>query len=288
MPRIASLMGFDIDAPDTMHPVSSDQTRAQVDAVVEMVRSCLGPGLEGMYLQGSAVQGGLRASSDLDLLVVSRRATTPAERRTLIERLLPISGSRAVGGPARSIELTIVVRPDVVPWRHPPPLDFQYGDWWRTEFEAGDVAPWQSPNADLTVLLASARRASAALIGPPIAGLLDPIPRADLERAMRDGVPGLLAELDTDTRNVILTLVRIWATLVTGDFLPKDMAADWALPRLPEGLRPPLVRARAIYLGDESDRWSDISAPTRLLADHLAGEILDRRPFPEDPVSRPR
>ena len=75
---------------------------------------------------------------------------------------------------------------------------------------------------------------------------------------MLEGIEPLLADLDDDTRNVVLTLARIWTTLGTGEFRSKDAAADWALERLPEEHRAVLARARAIYLGDEPERWDDL------------------------------
>jgi streptomycin 3"-adenylyltransferase len=103
-------------------------------------------------------------------------------------------------------------------------------------------------------------RADAPLYGPPPATLLDPVPQGDLRRAIAAGVPGLLEELASDTRNVLLTLARVWSTLATGDIRSKDAAADWALARLPAGDRPPLAHARAVYLGQETEDWSGRAA----------------------------
>jgi streptomycin 3"-adenylyltransferase len=66
-------------------------------------------------------------------------------------------------------------------------------------------------------------------------------------------VPELLGDLDTDTRNVLLTLARSWTSLATGVIRSKDAAADWALPRLPAEHRAVLAHARAVYLGDEDE-----------------------------------
>jgi hypothetical protein len=52
--------------------------------------------------------------------------------------------------------------------------------------------------------------------------------------------------LPWNTRNVVLTLPRIWSAVATDNVLSKDSAAAWALPRLPEEHRPVLERARAI------------------------------------------
>ena len=90
---------------------------------------------------------------------------------------------------------------------------------------------------------------------------------------MTDELPSLLRDLETDTRNIVLTLARIWVTVVTGEIRSKDAAADWALARLPAEHRPVLARARAIYLGDEPERWDDLRDRLRPFADHVVAMI---------------
>ena len=160
-------------------------------------------------------------------------------------------------------------------------LDFQYGDWWRREFESGDVAPWSGTAAanDLTVLIAMVLTASRPLLGPPPAEVLGRVSRRDVTRAMLEGIDPLLADLDDDTRNVVLTLTRIWTTLGTGEFRSKDAAADWALERLPVDHRAVLARARAIYLGDAPERWDDL---------HSAGAASCRLRRRRDPAAPDR
>lgn len=217
--------------------------------------------------------GGLHPRSDIDLLVVTRRPTTQPEARTLIEGLMAISGSRAASGPARSLEVTVVVQSDVRPWRYPPRLDVQYGDWFRADYEAGNFAPWSSPNPDLAVLLTTALGASEALDGPDLADLVDAVPPNDLDRAMLDGIPSLLADLEGDEANVLLTLVRIWNTLETGAIHPKDVAAGWAHRRLAEADREPVARARAVYLGETPDQWEDLRPRLTRTVEAVLSEI---------------
>jgi streptomycin 3"-adenylyltransferase len=238
----------------------------QLNRVVAIVREVLGPDALGAYLLGSAVLGSLRRESDLDVLAVTSRATTREEKQRLVDPLLRSSGL------PRRIELTLVVQADVKPWRYPPRMDFQYGDWLRAEFERGELDP-PPTNSDLAVLLTMVLLGDAPVFGPPPAELLDPVPHDDVARAMRDGIPALLADLDDDTRNVLLTLARIWSTLATGVIRSKDAAADWALPRLPEEHRAVLTRARAIYLGEEEERWDDLRRRVRRHADHVVAEI---------------
>jgi predicted nucleotidyltransferase len=246
---------------------------AQIDAVVAILRDVLGDDAIGAYLHGSTALARLRPHSDIDILALSRRPTTNAERERLIRSILPISGSRAVSGPSRSIELTIVVEADVRPWRYPPTLDFQHGDWWRPEYEAGDLAPWTTPNPDLATVLTMVREADRPAFGPAASEAFDPVPRADLDRAVVEAIPGLLEDLEQDTANVVLTFARIWTTLATGRIRPKDVAAAWALRRLPEGHRPVLERARDVYLGDHADTWDDLTPRIRPHVDRVLCEI---------------
>ena len=243
-----------------------DDERRQLEGITVLLDDVLGADLAGAFLFGSAVLGGLKPESDLDLLAVSERPTSPDEKRRLAAALL-----RASGDPRR-LELTIVVRAAVRPWRYPPAFDFQYGDWLRTEFERGDATPRPStPSPDLATLLTMTLLADSPLTGPPPADVLDPVPHGDLVRAMRDGVDPLLADLGHDTANVLLTLARSWSTVSTGEIRPKEAAADWAVARLPVAQRPALARARAVYLGDEPDGWDDVHPLP--CAEHLAANI---------------
>jgi predicted nucleotidyltransferase len=249
-----------------------DAVRRQADAVVEQVRAVLDADLIGVYLYGSAVAGGLRPDSDLDLFVVAARPTTAEEKGRLAAGISPISTRRSRPAGWRPVELTIVVEADVRSWRSPPRMDFQYGEWLRDDFDAGRVEPAEPLNGDLAVLVTMVLRDGQPLLGPPAADVLDPVPRADLDASMLDGVDGLLADLAPDTRNVLLTLARIWSTLDTGEILSKDAAADWVLARLPEEHRPVLARARDGYLGAAEDRWDD-EGRIQALASHLVSQI---------------
>jgi predicted nucleotidyltransferase len=239
---------------------------AQLDRVVSLVREVLGSDLVGAYLFGSAVLGGLRHESDIDVLALSRRPTTREDKQAVVDSLLAISGREG-----RRVELTIVVESDVRPWRFPPRFDFQYGDWLRRDFEDGNLEPWpSSENRDLATLLTMVRRYGEPVAGPPAADAIAEVPEADLRAAMVGDLELLLADLERDTRNVLLTFARIWCTLATGEIRPKDEAAAWALERLPDEHRTVLVHARAAYLGGAED-WSGISVQPA--ADAMLAEI---------------
>ena len=246
----------------------------QVDRALALVRAVLDSDAVAAYLFGSAVFGGLRPESDLDVLVVSKRRTTRAEKQRLVHGLLAASGRRTPRGMWRRIELTIVVELDVKPWCYPPSFDFQYGDWLRSEFESGNVEPWPTTvNPDLAVLITMVMLANTPLLGPLPAEIFDPVPNDDVLSAMVGDMDRLRGNIDSDTRNVILTLARMWSTLATGVIRSKDAAAAWALDRLPEAHRPVLARARAIYVGDQAERWDDLQDHIGPHADYVVAEI---------------
>jgi predicted nucleotidyltransferase len=70
----------------------AERDPGQVADVVDRLRAVLGEALVGAYLHGSAILGGLRPGSDLDVLAVTARPTTDVEKDDLVDRLLVISG----------------------------------------------------------------------------------------------------------------------------------------------------------------------------------------------------
>jgi streptomycin 3"-adenylyltransferase len=249
-----------------------DPTRAQLDAALAAVRAALTDArMLGAYLYGSSVDGGLRPDSDLDVLVVIDRSLRPGEKSRVVAGLLPISGRDERPSSWRPLDVTVVALPSIQPWRYPPEIELQYGEWLRARFLTGEIEPDPGTQGDLGVLITTARQRSVALAGPPAAELVDPVPRRDLVRATLDGIPSLLDNVVDDTRNVLLTLARVWLTVATGEIRPKDVAADWAIEQLPESSRPLLARARDLYRDGGFGAWDPDEVAA--LADRLVSEI---------------
>ncbi|MBB0246374.1 DUF4111 domain-containing protein [Streptomyces alkaliphilus] len=248
--------------------------------VVEHLRREDPGGVVGLYLYGSAVTGGLRPDSDVDLLLLTHRSLTAAERADLVRLLLGISGWRGHARRfpdavhRRPVELTGIVVGDGAPSRSEwPRRDFLYGEWLREELVAGRT-PGPADDPDLVILLATAHAAHRVLHGPPLDDLLAPPPPDRLRAASLAVIPDLLAGIEGDERNVLLTLARILVTLETRRIVPKDVAAGAVAPTLRGSERELLERARAGYLGIATDRWADLApgavALARALADRLS------------------
>ncbi|AGC47107.1 aminoglycoside resistance protein [Myxococcus stipitatus DSM 14675] len=240
--------------------VLDPESRAQVSQVVDLLPRLLGEGLVGLYLHGSALNGGLRPKSDVDLMVALSRPLAGGQREALVEHLLALSVDPRLGAPGRPLEVTVVVLDEVKPWRHPAKRELQFGEWLHDDFVAKRMdSPVIDP--DLTLLLTMVRQHGVALWGPPPAEVFDPVPSADVERALAETVAQWTGE-DTwrgEEKHILLALARIWMTRVQGGFFPKDVAAAWALERLPPAHRPALESARAAYVGEREVEWSELA-----------------------------
>lgn len=245
----------------------------QVNQCIDLLRSVLGHHLLGAYLYGSAIVGGLQKYSDIDIFVISERATTPEEKNELIKRLLQISGIYMKSAEL-PIELTIVVKSEVNPWHYPATFDFQYGEWLRSEFENCVIEPWHSKEMpDLAILITQVLLANSTLFGPDVDQLLSRVPYPDFILATTASLQHLNAELLTDTRNVLLTCARIWRTLETDTICSKPIAAVWAIKRSPNEYRCVLERAQSICLGQSNEYWDDVRHLIQPCADFMLQQI---------------
>lgn len=186
----------------------------------------------GVYLYGSAVHGGLKPNSDLDVFVVTRERLTDERKQLLFEQLRTIEG--------RNVEVTITAEGFY--------KDFQWGGWLPDTWDEG-------ADPDLRLLVHQVRERGRPLAGPPAATLLEPVPREELDRAMFASVDPILEGLHEDPTNAILTLCRIHCTLVTGEFVAKDIAAEWTHARFPHAA---IAKARATYLGGLPENYAGI------------------------------
>lgn len=240
---------------------------AQIARVQGAVDAALGDTVVSSCLHGSAVLGGLRPTSDIDVLVVTDSVPARDVRADLVSLLLGVSGRRAAT-PGRPVEVTVVDRAALHPWSHPTVVAFQYGEWLRGEYEAGEVpSPEVSP--DLTILLDTARRHGLALRGSAPSEILPVVSPEDLVAASLHGVPGLLDDLDGDERNVLLTIARTRATVDLGEVVTKDAAAVHVAAALPPELRRFLADARDDYLGVVTHAWDQRTDEVRACVDHL-------------------
>ena len=136
----------------------------EANRVLSIAQELLAESLVAFYLHGSAVTSGLRHDSDIDLLAVIAQPITFAARANLTNELLGVSGPPGCRGGLRPIELIMFLRADLTPPTYPARYEFIYGEWLRSEFEAGEEPkpvcdPEQPVNSSPRMWLPSGRRA---------------------------------------------------------------------------------------------------------------------------------
>jgi predicted nucleotidyltransferase len=234
----------------TLEP-TTPAIKPQLDECLNLLTKILGSDLLGVYLYGSSLVGGLQKYSDVDLFVVTNRATTLDEKRELVTHLLQISGVYMKDNKP-PIEMTIVDKSAINPWpNHEMP--------------------------DLAIIITQVLLKNHTLFGLSSEELLAPVPYSDFIKAMLDDQARLLSDLGSDTRNVLLTLARIWSTLATSEIRSKPDAADWITNCLPKIYQPVMNRAKSISIGLEDEYWGDINALAKSCADFMLNQINEQK-----------
>jgi streptomycin 3"-adenylyltransferase len=243
-------------------PVSEVPALAQrqIDELVAGLRALLGSALIGVYVHGSLALGCFNARrSDLDVIAVCSRPTSKDERvllADLLERVSAPPRPHELGdAPSRRpLEFHLLLTDDLRPWRFPP--SFEAKSW------SGRGLLERRPDPDLAAHFDVLRASGITIVGPPPRDLFPPVPRADLERALRSD----LTWTRTESRELyaILSPVRVWAAIATGEVHSKASGAHWALERLPPGLRATVAHALSLYEGENLDFEHDPTAVQRL------------------------
>lgn len=241
----------------------------------DIAQQTFGAKLVGVYLYGSAISGGLRPLSDIDLIVVIDETMTPKERDRLTASLLKSSGTYPnLPGEPRCVELSVIVRSELATPKYPAKCEYLYGEWLRGDLEKGLMLE-RFANPGVTLTLAQAFDEALPVSGPELSDLLTPIPMEQVRLAMREALPTLVEGLRGDERNVLLTLARMWRTADQGVFVSKDEAADWAVSRVPQEIGQLLAYARAAYLGTVKDDWSTRTTEAQRASDYLQRSVLN-------------
>lgn len=259
---------------------TDEKIAEQISNCIELLREVLKSDLLGVYLYGSYLLGGLQKYSDIDLFAVSKRETSLEEKALLEKELLKISGIYNVSNDLKPIEIIIVTKSAVNPWKYPPDydypkFDFLYGDWLRKDFEAGSIEPWPNnkkmPN--LALIITQLLLSNKVLYGPKPDELLNAIPYKDFVTGTTAEIGFLMNEIDWDTRNILLTLARIWTTLETDTIRSKEAATSWAIEKLPNEFKPVLEYAKAVLLGEKEENWNELKDLINPCAEYMIEKI---------------
>ncbi|XVH57682.1 aminoglycoside adenylyltransferase family protein [Providencia hangzhouensis] len=226
----------------------------QVAQTLSILQRHLCDSLIAVYLHGSGVSGGLKPASDIDILVVIDKEMTHDQRTLLVSDFMVISGlypSDPQG--RRPLEIAVFVSGELASLSYPAKCELMYGEWLRQSIEQGQLEG-QVYDPEFTLMLAQAQQEAVSLWQSK-EYQLPVVNEQQIKQAMLDSLPNLLSSLDSDERNVLLTLARMWKTMETGQFVTKDKAVDWVINRVPDELQPILIGAKMAYLNGIPIDW---------------------------------
>ncbi len=236
--------------------------------LVSGIRSAMGEGLVGVYLQGSFALGDADVHSDVDFIAVTECVVTAGQ----LDALQTMHGRlhRVPNRWASHLEGSYLPRGDVRR-RGPEPRSFPYLD-------NGSHTLISDPHCDTQIVRWVVRERGVILAGPAPATLIDPV-GPDQLRGEMDGVLAELLRYAGQPSSVgrmscwmqtflVTTLCRILDTAATGTVVSKRAALEWARDRLPNEWRDLVQRA----IDDRPDPWRRVrqAADDRLVDRTLA------------------
>jgi predicted nucleotidyltransferase len=239
-----------------------EAVRGQVESLTKCLRTPLGRSLVGIYLHGSLAMGCFNPRrSDLDLLAVVSLSVERSARRGLPAALLEASGRPA------PVELSILLRDDLRPWRHPAAYQLHFSESWRERAvrflanpgaagSAEETGPLErgGTDPDLSAHVTVLNTRGLRLLGLPIREVFPPVPLSEYRVSILDDVEWGLRRIHDDPVYAVLNCCRVLAFLAEGSVLSKGEAGRWGIGHLPEELQPLARAALGGYEGDDDVR----------------------------------
>ena len=212
--------------------------------------------LVGVYLRGSLAYGGFRpATSDLDVLVVTKQLVSNAEFQRLVELHKRIGH---LNNPyAQRIEIAYIDQEGI--------REYRAGQRYPTlEQGEGECLKWSEHKDNWILERWSVRKYGKVLYGPEPKGLINPISSEAIKQAvyrrLKDWVQWAQDESDPDWQlplshkaYVVETMCRVLYALEKGEVTTKSQAMDWAKTSLPQRWKELVMRSQQWRMDEQID-----------------------------------
>jgi streptomycin 3"-adenylyltransferase len=227
--------------------------------ITEIQQSCeriLRDNLVGVYLHGSIALGCFNwHRSDIDFIVVVKRALSRPEKRLLMDAMVALNAK----APPKGLEMSVVLKKHCRHFIYPTPFDLHFSDGHRDSYIAnpdGYIDRLQGVDPDLAAHFTILRHCGLVLCGAPVASVFGEVPaeayldsiRRDVENAARDVLKNPLY--------IVLNLCRVAAYIREGLVLSKLQGGIWGLENLNGGEQKVIARALRCYRTEEIMRIS--------------------------------
>ena len=246
------------------------QTEELIGTFVERSKEILKGDLTGIYLHGSAAMGCFHpAVSDLDLITVVGAPLTGPVKRAYLDMAVECSAS----GPAKGIEMSVVLRDVCDPFVYPTPVELHFSEAHLKrclDDPDGYIREMQKTDRDLAAHFTVISKRGRCLCGATIESVFAQVPARDYMDSIWRDVAGAEEEIAGNTVYLTLNLARVLAYKETGAVLSKKEGGEWAIGNVPAGYRPLIADALRAYAGGAPAAFDEA------LAGRYAGYMIAR------------
>ena len=236
----------------------------------EQSKIILRDNLVGVYLHGSAVMGCFNPEkSDLDFIIVVKKPLCDADKKSYLEMVVNYNAL----GPAKGIEMSIVLREVCKPFVYPTPFELHFSaghlDWYQSDPEEY-IEKMNGTDKDLAAHFTIIGKRGKCLYGAPIKEMFAEVPQRDYMDSIWFDVENAAEEIIEYPMYLTLNLARVLAYKEEGLVLSKKEGGAWAIDALPAEYHPLILDALREYTESEDVAYDPA------LAKRYAAYVIER------------
>ena len=225
----------------------SQQTDSLIDDFVERSKEILRDNLVGVYLHGSLVMGCFNPQkSDIDLVIVVDEPLSDSVKRAYLDMAVGLNPS----GPAKGIEMSIVLRRVCKPFVYPTPFELHFSsghlEWYRAH-PNDYIREMNGTDKDLAAHFTVINNRGKCLYGAPVKDVFSEVPSCDFMDSLWHDIEGAAEEITENPMYLTLNLARVLAYQEDGLVLSKKEGGEWAIKTLPSEYHPLITDAIREY-----------------------------------------
>ena len=241
-----------------------------INRFTESAKEILQDNLVGIYLHGSSVMGCFNPQkSDIDLIIVVDRPLSDDVKRAFMEMVVACNAQ----GPAKGIEMSIVLRDVCKPFVYPTPFELHFSAGhleWYEEDPDEYIREMKGIDKDLAAHFTILCNRGRCLYGAPIREVFAQVPSQDYMDSIWYDVEGAAEEITEYPMYLTLNLARVLAYKEEGLILSKKEGGEWAIVHLPAEYHPLIRDALREYCENAEIVYDET------LAERYAGYVIKR------------
>ena len=224
------------------------QVQAEIEAIIK-------DNFIGSYIHGSLALGGYNeASSDIDLIIVTKEALHLTDKHRLTELFLTVSNA------PYPIEISFLYVDQLKTWQHPCPYDYHYSEYWRPFYHRATKDELEAlftnnlkVDCDLAAHITIINMYGICYKGESIENVFPKVPKRDYIDAIISDFEDCLDMLYIKPVYCILNTLRVYLVVNKDWIASKLEAGRWGVQQVPPPFQETVQLALANYIGIETD-----------------------------------